>query len=74
MLKGKHTLFVTNKPNGGELAKVIRDWAEHSADRLIDLYTRRMKQYHAAEMGKVKPLLDSKLDSSTREEVGAHAA
>jgi hypothetical protein len=33
-----------------------------------------MKQYHAAEMGKVKPLLDSKLDSKKEEEVGAHAA
>jgi len=32
--------------------QVIRDWVAHSADRLIDLYTRRMKQYHAAEIGK----------------------
>jgi hypothetical protein len=43
-------------------------------DRLIDLYTWRMKQYHAAEMAKVRPLLDSKLDSNRSEEVGAHAA
>jgi integrase len=58
----------------GVTRQVIRDWAGHSADRLIDLYTRKMKQYHAAEMAKVKPLLDSKLDSKPREEVGAHAA
>ncbi|MGA8678224.1 MAG: tyrosine-type recombinase/integrase, partial [Candidatus Acidiferrales bacterium] len=53
----------------GVTRQVIRDWAGHSADRLIDLYTRRMKQYHAAEMAKVRPLLDSKLDSNPSEEV-----
>jgi integrase len=58
----------------GVSRQVIRDWAGHSADRLIDLYTRKMKQYHAVELAKVKPLLDSKLDSNQREEVGAHAA
>ncbi len=54
----------------GVTRQVIRDWAGHCADRLIDLYTRRMRQYHAAEMAKVKPLLDSKLDSNRSEEVG----
>jgi integrase len=58
----------------GVTRQVIRDWAGHSADRLVDLYIRKMKQYHAAEIAKVGPLLDSKLDSTTREEVGAHAA
>jgi integrase len=58
----------------GVKRQVIRDWVGHSADRLIDLYTRKMKQYHAAEMAKVKPLLDSKLDSNPIEEVGEHAA
>jgi len=58
----------------GVTRQAIRDWAGHSADRLIDLCTRRMKQYHAAEMARVKPLLDSKLDPNTREEVGAHVA
>jgi integrase len=58
----------------GVTRQVIRDWAGHSVDRLIDLYTRRMKQYHAAEMAKVRPLLDSKLDSNRSEEVGAHPA
>ena len=54
----------------GVSRQVIRDWAGHSADCLIDLYTRKMKQYHAAEMGKVKLLLDSNM----RGEVGAHIA
>ena len=58
----------------GVSRQVIRDWVGHSADRLVDLYTRRMKQYHAAEMGKAKPLLDSNLDSKREEEVGAHAS
>jgi integrase len=54
----------------GVRRQVIRDWVGHSADRLVDLYTRRMKPYHAAEMGKAKPLLDSKRE----EEIGAHAS
>jgi integrase len=55
----------------GVSRQVIRDWAGHSADRLIDLYTRKMKQYHAVEMAKVKPLLDSNWTQAAGEESGA---
>jgi hypothetical protein len=55
----------------GVSRQVIRDWTGHSADRLIDLYTRKMKQYHAVEMAKVKPLLDSNWTQAAAEESGA---
>jgi integrase len=38
--------------------QVIRDWAGHGSDKLVDLYTKKMWEYHAPEMAKVKPLLD----------------
>jgi hypothetical protein len=40
---------------------VIRDWAGHGSDKLVDLYTKKMWEYHSSEMSKVKPLLE--LDS-----------
>ena len=43
----------------GVSRQVIRDWAGHGSDKLIDLYTKKMWQYHSPEMAKVKPLLDS---------------
>jgi hypothetical protein len=39
--------------------QVIRDWAGHGSDKLVDLYTKKMWEYYSPEMAKVKPLLDS---------------
>jgi integrase len=41
----------------GVSRQVIRDWCGHSSDRMIDLYTKMLRQHHAPEMAKVKPLL-----------------
>ncbi len=38
---------------------VIRDWIGHSSDAMIDLYTEKLGQFHAVELAKVRPLLDS---------------
>jgi integrase len=38
---------------------VIRDWIGHSSDAMIDLYTKKLGQFHAVELAKVRPLLDS---------------
>jgi hypothetical protein len=57
----------------GVSRQVIRDWAGHGSDKLIDLYTKKMWEYHSPEMAKVKPLLDSDWTQATREERGATA-
>jgi integrase len=44
----------------GVSRQVIRDWCGHSSDKMIDHYTKKLRQHHAPEMAKVKPLLDSK--------------
>lgn len=41
----------------GVSRQVIRDWCGHSSDRMIDHYTKMLRQHHAPEMAKVKPLL-----------------
>ena len=46
----------------GVSRQVIRDWAGHGSDNLIDLYTNKVWEYHSPETSKVKPLLE--LDSS----------
>jgi Phage integrase family len=51
--------------------QVIRDWAGHGSDKLIDLYTKKMWEYHSPEMAKVKPLLDSNWTQARTEESGA---
>jgi len=59
----------------GVKREVIRDWVGHGSDKLIDLYTKKMWEYHAPEMSKVKPLLelDSNRTQAAREESGASA-
>ncbi len=42
----------------GVSRQVIRDWCGHSSDRMIDHYTKTLRQHHAPEMAKLKPLLD----------------
>ena len=42
----------------GVSRQVIRDWCGHSSDKMIDHYTKMLRQHHAPEMAKVKPLLD----------------
>jgi integrase len=55
--------------------QVIRDWAGHGSDKLIDLYTKKMWQYHSPEMSKVKPFeLDSNWTHARAKEVGGNAA
>lgn len=54
----------------GVSRQVIRDWAGHGSDKLIDLYTKKMWQYHSPEMAKVKPLLDSNWTQDREEESG----
>jgi integrase len=51
--------------------QVIRDWAGHGSDKLVDLYTKKMWEYHSPEMAKVKPLLDSNWTQAKTEEGGA---
>jgi integrase len=50
--------------------QVIRDWAGHGSDKLVDLYTKKMWEYHSPEMAKVKPLLDSNWTQAAEEESG----
>ena len=38
--------------------QVIRDWCGHSSDKMVDHYTKMLRQHYAPEMAKVKPLLD----------------
>lgn len=56
----------------GVKRQVIRDWAGHGSDKLVDLYTKKMWEYHSTEMSKVKPLLelDSNWTQAKREESG----
>lgn len=60
---------------GGVKRQVIRDWAGHGSDKLVDLYTKKMWEYHDPEMSKVKPLLelDSNWTQAKTEESGASA-
>ena len=53
---------------GGVKRQVIRDWAGHGSDKLVDLYTKKMWEYHAPEMSKVKPLFE--LDSNWTQQWG----
>jgi len=57
----------------GVSRQVIRDWAGHGSDKLIDLYTKKMWEYHSPEISKVKPLLesDSNWTQAAGEESGA---
>lgn len=54
----------------GVTRQVIRDWAGHGSDKLVDLYTKKMWEYHSPEMAKVKPLLDSNWTQAGKEESG----
>jgi integrase len=60
---------------GGVTRQVIRDWAGHGSDKLVDLYTKKRWEYHSPEMSKVKPLLelDSNWTQAKTEESGASA-
>jgi integrase len=54
--------------------QVIRDWCGHSSDKMIHHYTKLLRQHHAPEMAKVKPLLDpswTQMPAKHGEEVGA---
>ena len=42
----------------GVSRQVIRDWCGHSSDKMVDHYTKMLRQHHAPEMAKVNPLLD----------------
>ena len=44
--------------HSGVSRQVIRDWCGQSSDRMIDHYTKLLRQHHAPEMAKLKPLLD----------------
>ena len=59
----------------GVSRQVIRDWAGHGSDKLIDLYTKKIWEYHSPEISKVKPLLesDSNWTQAAGEESGALA-
>ena len=54
----------------GVSRQVIRDWCGHSSDKMIDHYTKTLRQHHAPEMAKVKPLLDSSWTQIQNEESG----
>ena len=54
----------------GVSRQVIRDWCGHSSDRMIDHYTKLLRQHHAPEMAKLKPLLDPSWTQIDREESG----
>jgi integrase len=54
----------------GVSRQVIRDWCGHSSDRMIDHYTKLLRQHHAPEMAKLKPLLDPSWTQIHREESG----
>jgi len=47
---------------------VIRDWIGHSSDAMIDIYTKKLGHFHAAELAKVKPMLDSTWTQVSRKE------
>ena len=53
----------------GVSRQVIRDWCGHSSDRMIDRYTRQLRQHHAPEMAKLRPLLDPIWTPSEAQEV-----
>jgi integrase len=55
----------------GVSRQVIRDWCGHSSDRMIDHYTKLLRQHHAPEMAKLKPLLDPGWTPTDREETSA---
>ncbi len=55
----------------GVSRQVIRDWCGHSSDRMVDHYTKLLRQHHAPEMAKVKPLLDPSWTQIHREESSA---
>jgi integrase len=54
----------------GVSRQVIRDWCGHSSDRMIDQYTKLLRQHHAPEMAKLQPLLDPIWTPSQAEEAG----
>lgn len=54
----------------GVSRQVIRDWCGHSSDKMIDHYTKLLRQHHAPEMAKLKPLLDPSWTQVNREESG----
>ncbi len=54
----------------GVSRQVIRDWCGHSSDRMIDHYTNLLRQHHAPEMAKLKPLLDPSWTQVRGEESG----
>jgi integrase len=54
----------------GVSRQVIRDWCGHSSDTMIDHYTKLLRQHHAPEMAKLKPLLDPSWTQINREESG----
>jgi len=54
----------------GVSRQVIRDWCGHSSDKMIDHYTKMLRQHHAPEMAKVTPLLDSSWTQIQSEESG----
>jgi hypothetical protein len=55
----------------GVSRQVIRDWCGHSSDKMIDHYTKKLRQHHAPEMAKVKALLDSSWTQIQDKESGA---
>ena len=57
----------------GVSRQVIRDWCGHSSDAMIDHYTKLLKQHHAPEMAKLKPLLDPSWTQIQREESGVRS-
>jgi integrase len=54
----------------GVSRQVIRDWCGHSSDKMIDHYTKMLRQHHAPEMAKVKPLLGRSWTPTGRRESG----
>jgi len=56
----------------GVSRQVIRDWCGHSSDRMIDHYTKLLRQHHAPEMAKMKPLLDPSWTQVQGEESGVN--
>jgi integrase len=57
----------------GVSRQVIRDWCRHSSDKMIDHYTKLLRQHHAPEMAKLKPLLDPSWTQIDREKSGTCA-
>jgi integrase len=55
----------------GVSRQVIRDWCGHSSDKMVDHYTKLLRQHHAPEMAKLKPLLDPSWTQIHREESSA---